>query len=175
MLKKDKKNENGQTPDAGKFFELKNFSKDSIPKPSNKITTIGEHILIEGKIRGRENLIVEGSIKGNIELEENNFTLGSKGKVEGEINAQNVRISGQMIGNIKTPGKAEITEEADFLGKIYAQTISVENGAFFKGSVKLNREPHSKILKTENSTKVNNPQPKEEHELPPVREVGKTT
>ena len=175
MLKKDKKNEKGQPSDAGKFFELKNFSRDSIPKTSNKSTTIGENILIEGKILGRGNLVVEGSVKGDIALEENNFTLGPKGKVEGEIHAQNVRISGQMIGNIKTPGKAEITEEADFLGKIYARSISVENGAYFKGSVKLNREPHSEILKAENSTKVSNPQFKADNEPPPAREVGKTT
>ena len=172
MLRKDKKNQNGQAPDAGKFFELKHFSKDSIPKTSNQITTISENILIEGKIRGRGNVVLEGSVKGNIELEENNFALGPKGKVEGEIHAQNVRISGQMVGNIKTPGRAEITEKADFLGKIYARSISIENGAYFKGSVKLEREPHNKILKAETSTKMSNPQSGEENELPPVREVG---
>ena len=175
MLKKDKSIENDRLPESSKFFELKNFSKDSVSKKSNNKTTIGEDIWIEGKIRGRGNLVVEGLVKGNIELEEHNFALGPKGKVEGEVYAQNVSVSGQMVGNIKSPGKVEITAEADFLGKIYARSIAVENGAYFKGSVKLNREPHSKNLKTETSTRMGSPQSGEENELQPVSKVGNKT
>jgi cytoskeletal protein CcmA (bactofilin family) len=79
-------------------------------------------------------------MKGNIEMEKHNFAVGSKGRVEGEINAQSVRVSGQMIGNIKTKGKVEITKEADFMGDIRAKSISVEDGAYFKGSIELERE-----------------------------------
>ena len=91
-------------------------------------------------------------------MDAHNFALGPNGRVEGEIHARNICISGQMIGNIKTPGKIEITKEADFQGDIQAKTISVENGAFFKGSVELIREPPQKTFSAEKSTANNDSQ-----------------
>ena len=114
------------------------------PTPSEEKTIIGEHISIEGQIKGREHLIIEGEMKGNVEMEKHNFTVGSNGRVDGEIRAQNVSISGQLKGAINAVGKVEVTKEADFFGDIKANSISVEDGAFFKGSIEMNREPHRK-------------------------------
>jgi cytoskeletal protein CcmA (bactofilin family) len=78
--------------------------------------------------------------------------VGSKGRVEGQIKAQNVKISGQMIGNIRTQAKVEVTKEADFIGDIRAKSISVEDGAYFKGSIELDKEPHRKTALAGKST-----------------------
>jgi cytoskeletal protein CcmA (bactofilin family) len=141
MLKTNKNFTNGKKSGSAKFFELQSYAKDSSHKLSNEKTVIGKDILIEGNIRGREHMVIDGSVKGNIEMETHDFTLGPAGKVEGEIQARDISISGQMKGNIKTPGKIEITKEADFQGDILAKSIAVENGAFFKGSVELITEP----------------------------------
>jgi cytoskeletal protein CcmA (bactofilin family) len=114
------------------------------PTPSEEKTIIGEHISIEGQIKGREHLVIEGEMKGNVEMEKHNFTVGSNGRVDGEIRAQNVSISGLLKGAINAVGKVDVTKEADFLGDIKANSISVEDGAYFKGSIELNREPHRK-------------------------------
>ena len=159
MLKTAKNFTSGKKSGSEKFLELKTYSRDSNQEVSNEKTIIGKDISIEGDICGREHLVIDGSVKGNIEMEAHNFALGPNGRVEGEIHARNICISGQMIGNIKTPGKIEITKEADFRGDIRAKTISVENGAFFKGSVELIREPPQKTFSTEKST-ANNDSPK---------------
>jgi cytoskeletal protein CcmA (bactofilin family) len=154
MLKKGKK----PGDDKGFAFDRSTEQKPLTPVPSPQTsaekTVIGENISIEGNIRGDEHLIIEGSMKGNIEMEKHNFAVGSKGRVEGEINAQSVRISGLMIGNIRTKGKVEITKEADFMGDIRAKSISVEDGAYFKGSIELEREPHRKAVSTGESTAI---------------------
>jgi cytoskeletal protein CcmA (bactofilin family) len=152
MLKTNKNFTNGKNPGSAKFFELQSYAKDASHKLSNEKTVIGKDISIEGNISGREHMVIDGSVKGNIEMETHNFTLGPAGKVEGEIHACNISISGQMKGNIKTPGKIEITKEADFQGDILAKSIAVENGAFFKGSVELISEPLEKPFATENPT-----------------------
>ena len=152
MLKTNKNFTNGKKSDSVKFLELPIYSKDSSQKLSKEKTVIGKDIIIEGNIRGREHMVVEGSVKGNIEMETHNFALGPAGKVEGEIHARNISISGQMKGNIKTPGKIEITREADFQGDILAKSIAVENGAFFKGSVELITEEPPKTFSAEEST-----------------------
>jgi cytoskeletal protein CcmA (bactofilin family) len=131
---------NGKKSGPEKFFDLKAYSKASDQEVSNEKTIIGKDIVIEGNIFGSEHLEIDGLVKGNIEMDAHNFALGPNGRVEGEIHARNIRISGRMLGNIKTPGKIEITQEADFQGDIQAKSIAVENGAFFKGSVELIRE-----------------------------------
>ena len=149
MLKTAKNFTNGKKSGSEKFLELKAYSKGSDPQVSNEKTVIGKDISIKGDIFGNEHLIIDGSVKGNIEMEAHNFTLGPNGRIEGEVHARNICISGQMIGNVKTPGKIEITAEADFQGDIQAKTISVENGAFFKGSVELIQEAPQQTFSTE--------------------------
>jgi cytoskeletal protein CcmA (bactofilin family) len=123
--------------------EKKPFAADVAPA-KNQWTTIGERIEIEGTIRGQENLTIEGSMKGNIELDKNQLTIGSKGRVEGEIQANDVNISGLLKGSIKARGRVQITKDADFLGEIRSKSISVEDGAYFKGMIELDSEPHRK-------------------------------
>ena len=116
----------------------------SAPATVGEKTTIGENISIEGQIKGEEHLVIEGALKGKVELEKHNFTVGLNGRVDGEIRAQNVSISGRLKGTVKALGKVKVTKEADFLGDIKAKSIAVEDGAYFKGSIELDREPHRK-------------------------------
>jgi len=173
MLKKRKKTENDKGSVYDKITEQKTLTPVPRPETTAEKTVIGENISVEGNIRGDEHLVIEGSMKGNIEMEKHNFTVGSKGRVEGEINAQSIRVSGQLIGNIKTKGKVEITKEADFMGDIRAKSISVEDGAYFKGSIELDREPHRKTALTGKSTTTATPQPLNEPKTPAVKEADK--
>ena len=134
MLKTNKNVPNGKKHSSGKFLELQAYSKGSSHKLSNAKTIIGKDISIQGDIRGNEHMIIDGSVKGNIEMETHNFALGPDGRVEGEIHAQNISISGKIQGDI------------------LAKSIAVENGAFFKGSVELITEPPQKTFSTEKST-----------------------
>lgn len=173
MLKKGKRPEDRQESAPGKILGQESPASIPRPKTSEEKTIIGEHIVIEGNIRGEEHLVLEGSMKGNIELEKHNFSVGAKGRIEGEIHAQNIIISGQMIGNINTQGKVEITNEADFLGEIRAKSISVEDGAYFKGSIELDREPHRKTALKGKSPTLASPQPVNEPKIPAAKEAHK--
>jgi cytoskeletal protein CcmA (bactofilin family) len=128
MLKKNKKVDIDNKPSI-------------IQDPVEGRTIIGEKITIDGAIRGREDLFIEGSVKGRIEVETHHLTVGPRGQVEAEIQAANVTISGRLVGNINATGKVEITKEADFNGEIKAKSISVEDGAYLKAVIELKREP----------------------------------
>ena len=106
---------------------------------------IGEQISIEGTIRGRGDLVVEGTVKGSIEVEGHHLTIGAKGEVESEIHAANVTISGKLKGNVNAKGKVKITKEADFNGEIKAKSISVEDGAHLKAAIELMQEPKKEV------------------------------
>ena len=101
-------------------------------------TSISNSTSIVGDIKAEEHLIINGTIKGNVEISNYNFFLGPSGRIEGQVQAQNVRIRGYMKGEIKAKGKVEITKEANFSGKIKSKSISVESGACFNASVNSN-------------------------------------
>lgn len=173
MLKKSKKPEDDKGYVDDRFTEKKTISPIAHSETRAETTIIGENIMIEGSIRGAEHLVIEGSMKGSIQMEKHDFTVGSKGRIEGEINAQNVKVSGQLIGNIKTQGKVEITREADFMGEIKAKSISVEDGAYFKGSIELDKEPHRKTAQAGKSTTFATTQPVDRLKTQPVKEGEK--
>lgn len=115
------------------------------PVAVNQKTVIGDQISIEGAIRGQEDLLIEGSVKGSIEVKAHRLTVGVKGQVEAEILAANVTVSGKLSGNINATGKVEITKEADFKGEIKARSISVQDGAYLKAVIEMEREPLKSI------------------------------
>ena len=102
-------------------------------------TTINRSTVIDGNIKAEEHLIINGTIKGNIEIKGYNLFVAPGGKLDGEVHAQNVRIRGYMKGDIKATGKVEITKDANYSGKIESSGIAVEQGAYFDASVKLGR------------------------------------
>lgn len=146
MLKKRKNNDKDESsPAFGPISSMETASHPSAPALSGEEkTVIGQHISVEGVVRGKENLVIEGSMKGSIELEKHQVTVGSKGNVEAEIHADNITISGKLVGNIKAHGKVRITREADFSGEIKAKRISVEDGAYLKAVIELEREDEKK-------------------------------
>ena len=144
MLGKSKKNGSDQSVSADRSGEAKSQTFRSTSSARDEKTIIGEHIFIEGSIRGEEDLQIEGSMKGNIELGKHNFRVGPSGRMDGEITARNVSVSGEFKGNIKSHEKVEVTREADFYGEIKAKSISVEDGAYIKGVIELDREPNRK-------------------------------
>ncbi len=115
-------------------------------------TTINSSTIIDGNIKAKEHLIINGKIKGNVEINNFNLFLGPGGRLEGEVHAQNVRIRGHMKGDIIATGKVEITKEANFSGKIISKGISVEQGAYFDASVELGRKSPGTKAQKETST-----------------------
>ena len=151
MLKRTRKDDNNTPFAAGNTVEEKTAPPGPTPplRPSvseekitrEQMTTIGQQITIEGNIHGEENLTINGTMKGNIEMGKHNFSIGPKGSVDGEIHAQDVNINGQFKGTINALGRVAVSKEADFNGEIKAKSFSVEDGAYFKGVVELDREP----------------------------------
>jgi len=138
---------------AGFYNMLKGLSilrKTKRAKSGNSLvsmgekTIIGEQVSFEGSMRGNEDLLINGSVKGSIELHDYHLTVAPKGQVQAEIYAKNVTISGRLVGNIKATCKVDITKEADFSGEIKAKHISVEDGAYLKAVIELDREPQKK-------------------------------
>ena len=95
---------------------------------------IGASITIRGDVTGDEDLVIQGTVKGKINLKENLF-VENGGVVEADIQTQTVTISGQVTGNIHASDKVEIRADGKMVGDIKAPRILIADGATFKGNV----------------------------------------
>ena len=118
----------------------------NITVPSEEKTVIGKQIIIEGTVQGKEDLLIEGAVKGSIELKEHHLTVGINGQVESDIQARNVTIKGNLSGNVNALDKVSISKEAEFSGEIHAKSISIEDGAYLKAVVELEKESKNKNI-----------------------------
>jgi len=97
-------------------------------------TIIGNSIIIDGEISGDEELVIQGTVKGKITLQEK-LQVENGGMVEADIETQTVTISGKVTGNILAKEKVEILSDGKMVGDIKAPRITIADGATFKGHV----------------------------------------
>jgi cytoskeletal protein CcmA (bactofilin family) len=101
---------------------------------------IGKSVIIKGELSGSEDLYVDGQVEGSIELSGNRLIIGPHGQVRANVNAKGVIVQGKLEGNIRTSERAELTKSAVVTGDITTQRVAIEEGAYFKGKVDIQRE-----------------------------------
>lgn len=112
-----------------------------ISQPDSRFEArIGKSVTIKGQITGQEDLYLDGEIEGMVELPENRFTVGKSGKVQANIKAKEVDVLGTVHGDIVAGERITIRKDATLVGNLKSSTISIEDGAFFKGSIDIVRQ-----------------------------------
>ena len=101
---------------------------------------IGKSVIIKGELSGSEDLYVDGQVEGNIELAGNRLIIGPHGQVRANVSAKGVIVQGKLDGNIRASERAELTKSAVVTGDIATQRVAIEEGAYFKGKVDIQRE-----------------------------------
>jgi cytoskeletal protein CcmA (bactofilin family) len=101
---------------------------------------IGKSVIIKGEVSGSEDLYIDGQVEGSIELQGNNLTVGPNGQVKANVNAKGVVVQGKLEGNVRASDRAELRKSAVAIGDIATQRLAIEDGAYFKGKVDIQRE-----------------------------------
>jgi len=102
---------------------------------------IGRSVIVKGELSGSEDLYIDGQVEGTIELRGNNLTIGPHGQVKANINAKDVMVQGKLDGNILASQRALLAKSAIATGDIVTQRVAIEEGAYFRGKVDIQREP----------------------------------
>jgi cytoskeletal protein CcmA (bactofilin family) len=109
------------------------------PEPAGgNRATIGSSMRIEGEIRTEEELLVDGEVDGLMESK-SLVTVGKQGKVRANIKAREVVIYGEVKGNVEVSHKIAIREQGSLIGDVKSAGISIDDGAYFKGSIDIVR------------------------------------
>jgi cytoskeletal protein CcmA (bactofilin family) len=98
---------------------------------------IGQGTIIKGSIHSKEDLILDGELEGDLDVENRSLTIGPHGRVIANAKAREVDIQGNMTGNVASSGKTFIRSSGQLLGDVVTGGIVIENGAVFKGKVEI--------------------------------------
>ena len=110
---------------------------EPVTAPRQK-ATIGSSMHISGEIRTAEELLVDGEVEGSLESH-SLLTVGPNGRVHANIKAREVVIFGTVHGNVEVAEKIAIREQGSLVGDIKTAGISIDDGAYFKGSIDIVR------------------------------------
>lgn len=119
------------------------FSKEPAPSPPPPRrdapaqpggTFVGPNIVLEGTISGSEPVLIEGTVRGNINVT-GDLHIGTKARVEATVHARNVVVEGKLNGDLSADDRVELVASATVNGNIKAPKIIVAEGAKFRGSV----------------------------------------
>ena len=122
-----------------------------MPK-TGEFAHLGKSVVIKGELSGSEDLYVDGVVEGTIQLQGNNLVIGPNGHVHADVNAKGVVVQGKLEGNIRASERVELQKAAVIVGDIVTQRIAIEEGAYFKGKVDIQKEsakPNSSPSRTE--------------------------
>ncbi len=111
------------------------------PKVLDEQAAIGSSILVKGDLSGEEHLLIQGRVEGQITLNGNNLTVGSRGRVKADIHAKVISIEGEVRGNLFGEEKIVIRKTGNVKGNLVAPRVSLEDGATFKGSIDMGVKP----------------------------------
>ena len=102
---------------------------------------IGGSLSVDGTITGKEDLLVEGTVKGDIDLPENVVTVGPGGLVKARIRAAVIVVEGKVEGDLIGEEQIEVRRSGNVKGNIVAPRVGLEDGAQFKGNIDMNPKP----------------------------------
>jgi cytoskeletal protein CcmA (bactofilin family) len=100
---------------------------------------LGSSLRVKGDIRGTEDLLIDGSVEGVIQLEGRKLTVGTTAKLTADINARDVVVYGYVKGDVRATGRIEIKKDGSVIGNLTTAQIMIEDGADFKGTIEIDR------------------------------------
>jgi cytoskeletal protein CcmA (bactofilin family) len=100
---------------------------------------LGATLHVKGEITGNEDLAIDGSVEGLVQLEDRKLTVGASARVTADVIAREVVVYGNVKGNLRARDRIEIKKDGSVVGDLTTARIMIEDGAYFKGSIEIDK------------------------------------
>jgi cytoskeletal protein CcmA (bactofilin family) len=111
-------------------------------------TYIGKSLVIKGEVSGSEPIHIEGRIEGPISLRDAHLNIGRDAIVTSNVQAGEVIVRGTLHGNVTAVDRVEVHSGGSLMGNVAAGRVTIESGAYCKGSIDMRRpdpKPHLQV------------------------------
>jgi cytoskeletal protein CcmA (bactofilin family) len=99
-------------------------------------------VMFEGQLVSSGELQIDGTVRGDVRAAA--VAIDTHGVVYGEIVAEDVLVRGRVIGPIRGLN-VQILNGGHVEGDVLHQTIAIENGAYFEGSMRRSEDPLAEV------------------------------
>jgi cytoskeletal protein CcmA (bactofilin family) len=97
------------------------MNKEAMRPADRAPSRLGSSLHVKGEISGNEDLVIDGTVEGRVHINERKLTVGATAKLTADVIAGEVIVHGSVKGNVR--GKDKI----------------IEDGAYFKGSIEIEK------------------------------------
>ena len=119
------------------------MSKDVMPPArataDGATARLGSSLHVKGEISGNEDLYIDGTVEGLVHLDDRKLTVGATAKLTADVIAGEVIVYGSVKGNVRGKAKIEIKKDGSVNGDLTTAQIIIEDGAYFKGSIEIEK------------------------------------
>jgi cytoskeletal protein CcmA (bactofilin family) len=91
--------------------------------------------LIEGQITGREDVHIDGEVRGQVRLQQARILVGERGRIHADVEAREVEIHGEVDGQVRGHERVRIGARGVVQGDVLTQRIAIDEGGILQGSV----------------------------------------
>src|SRR5438132_9361659 len=99
-------------PTLASWEETTKMNKDVVPAAGamagRATARLGSSLHVKGEVSGNEDLLIDGSLEGLVQLDERKLTVGTTAKLTADIIAGEVIVYGSVKGNVRGKAKLEI-------------------------------------------------------------------
>ena len=107
------------------------------PSSPGGSSLLGATLVCAGRITADEDLTIRGGFQGSLKLDGRRLRIESGATVESDVEAESVFLAGSLIGNIHASGTVSLSPEAKMKGDIVAAKVTIQEGARFRGGIKI--------------------------------------
>src|SRR5260370_17571647 len=104
---------------------------------------LGASLQVKGEISGDEDLQIDGTVEGLVNLQDRKLTIGAAAKVTADIAAREVIVYGSVKGNLPARDRIEIKKNGSVVGDLTTHRIMIDDGAYFKGAIEIEKSSES--------------------------------
>lgn len=102
---------------------------------------IGPSISVKGEISGAEDILIQGTVDGTLNLKQNIVTVGKSGRVSANVYGRIIHVEGEVTGDCFGTEQVVVHKSGTVKGNITAPRVSLEDGARLKGTIDTSSVP----------------------------------
>jgi cytoskeletal protein CcmA (bactofilin family) len=101
--------------------------------PRSASSVIAAKTVIKGEVTGEENVVVEGTVEGQIRISRD-LQVSQGGIVKATVSAASIVVAGEVIGDCQAHQRVELQASGRLTGNIRSPKVVIAEGAVFKGN-----------------------------------------
>ncbi len=129
------------------------MAKQMMPADPVQINMIGKGTEVEGTLRAKDDIRVNGRVKGSLHVE-GKAIIAPEGVIEGDVRAADADIAGRIEGEVSVKGRLLLKSSARVQGTIRTSRLVMEEGATFDGKCEMGQLDKSRAQALGNGSSI---------------------